>query len=54
MRGREREGGGIRRPSLPLSVSPTVPVVILQGLIIDVAYIVYYKPNSRKRKCNSI
>lgn len=46
---RELEG------SLPFSqvLPPRVHVVISQRLIIDVAYIVYYKLNSRKRKCSA-
>lgn len=45
----KKESKKVLLPS-PQKLPPRVPVVISQGLIIDVAYIVDYKLNSRKRK----
>lgn len=49
----KKENKMVLLPS-PQALPPRVHVVISQGLIIDVAYIVYYKLNSRKRKHHRI
>lgn len=48
----KKKGGENKKVLLPSPqlLPPWVHVVSSQGLIIDVAYIVYYKLNSRKRK----